>query len=515
MTDADARVGGRYRLDTRLASGGMGTVWRGWDERLHRVVAVKLLHLQPGLTAAERDIAVQRAMREARITARLHHPNAVEVYDIVDEAAGPCLIMQYVPSRSLQEIVRDSGPLSPAEAARIGTQVAGALAAAHQAGIVHRDVKPGNVLIADDGTAKITDFGISHAFDDVSLTSTGLVMGTPAYLPPEVARGARSDFASDVYALGATLYMAVEGRPPFGDDPNPMAVLHRVASGAWDPPVRAGALAPALQAMMATDPRRRPSMVEVGNMLPSVHSMPTVPAPRPRPATTRVLGNVPPPAPRYQPPYQPYQPPSDPRYDQPRRRGWIPVAVAVLVVAIGVVLAVVLLSDSNGTPSANTTTQHGGVNPTGHARAHSNSPSPATHSTTQHSAPPSTSTPASSTSSSSTPPTTTPPRQHGAATDQELASAVINYFQIVPGDLDTGWQLLTPHFQQTTAGGRATYDEYWNSVERVDVSNAVGQSPHDASATLTYHYKDGRVISEPTHFKFLRQGGVLKIDEES
>src|SRR5262249_12697536 len=159
---------------------------------------------------------VQRAMREARITARLHHPNAVEVYDIVDEGAGPCLIMQYVPSRSLQEIARDSGPVSPVEAARIGTQVAGALAAAHRAGIVHRDVKPGNVLIAEDGTAKITDFGISHAFDDVSLTSTGLVMGTPAYLAPEIARGASSNFASDVYALGATLYMAVEGRPPFG-----------------------------------------------------------------------------------------------------------------------------------------------------------------------------------------------------------------------------------------------------------------------------------------------------------
>ncbi len=210
-------------------------------------VAVKRLHLQTWFTKAERDVAVQRAMREARITARLQHPNAVRVFDVVDDRGSPCLIMEYVPSRSLQQVVDANGPLPPAEVARIGTQVAAALAAAHRAGIVHRDVKPGNVLMADDGSAKITDFGISHAFDDSTLTSTGMVTGTPAYLAPEVARGAASDFASDVYSLGATLYMAVEGRPPVGaGETNPIAVLHRVASGEWEPPTRSGPLTPML-----------------------------------------------------------------------------------------------------------------------------------------------------------------------------------------------------------------------------------------------------------------------------
>jgi serine/threonine protein kinase len=507
VTDADARIGGRYRLDKRLAAGGMGTVWQGWDERLHRVVAVKRLHVQPGLSAAERNVAIQRSMREARITARLHHPNAVEVYDIVDEPTGPCLIMQYVPSRSLQEIIRADGPLPPSDVARIGTQIAGALAAAHRAGVVHRDVKPGNVLIAEDGTAKITDFGISHAFDDVSLTSTGLVMGTPAYLAPEVARGASSDFASDVYALGATLYMAVEGHGPFGDDQNPMAVLHRAASGAWDPPVRAGALTPALHAMMATDPSRRPSMVEVANMLPQMHAV-RAPAPPPLAvARTQVLED------RLPPPLPPYEP------EPQRHRGWVPIAVAAIVIVLAAVLAVILLGNTGGgTPTAGGRTRTGTTpsrhhTGTHHSRSHSHSPSAnsPTHPSTRSS-----SASSSSSQAESTPPSSSSSsEQHGTApTDQDLANAVENYFQVVPGDLDAGWQLLTPHFQQV-AGGRGTYERYWNSVDHVDVAGATGNSPHNASATLTYHYKDGRVVTAATQFRFVRQGGVLKIDAES
>ncbi|MGH8860226.1 MAG: serine/threonine-protein kinase, partial [Jatrophihabitantaceae bacterium] len=290
MPDADSRIGGRYRLVRQLATGGMGTVWEGWDERLQRPIAIKRLQLQPGLSRRDAEVASQRVMREARLTARLHHPNAVQVFDVVDDDNHPCLIMQYVPSRSLHDIVRDSGPLAPPEVARIGTQVAAALAAAHRAGIVHRDVKPGNVLIAEDGTAKITDFGISHAFDDASLTSTGMVTGTPAYLAPEVARGAASDFASDVYSLGSTLYMAVEGRPPFGTDPNPMAVLHRVASGRPQPPTRSGALAPMLHAMMSPDPAGRPSMVDIANALPDLHPITPEPSAVSASSTTAVLG---------------------------------------------------------------------------------------------------------------------------------------------------------------------------------------------------------------------------------
>src|SRR4051794_37224383 len=245
----------------------MGAVWKGWDERLSRVVAVKQLHVDPSLPAAERELAIQRMMREARITAQLHHPNAVHVFDLVDEDGSPNLIMQYVPSRSLQEILREKGRLPVADAARIGVQVASALAAAHSAGIVHRDVKPGNILIADDGIARITDFGISYINDDATLTSTGMVSGTPAYLAPEVARGARSDSASDVYSLGATLYAVVEGRPPFGLEGTPMAVLHRVAAETPYPPAHSGAMTPLLLAMTASDPAARPSMVQVANGL--------------------------------------------------------------------------------------------------------------------------------------------------------------------------------------------------------------------------------------------------------
>ena len=271
MSGPDALIAGRYRLVNRIAAGGMGIVWQAWDELLQRPVAVKQLRPQPGLSDAETELISQRAMREARITARLHHQHAVPVYDIVEYQGKPCLVMQYLPSTSLQRIVNEQGPMPPTEAARIGGEVAAALAAAHAAGIVHRDVKPGNILIAEDGAAKITDFGISHALGDTTLTSTGMVTGTPAYLAPEVARGEESSFASDVFSLGATLYAATEGVPPFGSDQNPMAVLHRVASGRVNPPQRSGPLTPLLQRMLAADPADRPPMIDVAHTLTALH----------------------------------------------------------------------------------------------------------------------------------------------------------------------------------------------------------------------------------------------------
>ncbi|MEP7180426.1 MAG: serine/threonine-protein kinase, partial [Pseudonocardiales bacterium] len=152
----------------------MGVVWKGWDERLQRQVAIKQLRVQPGLRPEEATMARNRAMREARNTARLHHPHAVPVYDVVEQDGEPCLIMEFLPSISLQESIRERGTLPPAEAARIGAEVAQALGAAHKVGIVHRDVKPGNILLAEDGTTKLTDFGISHALGDVALTATGM-----------------------------------------------------------------------------------------------------------------------------------------------------------------------------------------------------------------------------------------------------------------------------------------------------------------------------------------------------
>ncbi|MDQ4032931.1 MAG: serine/threonine protein kinase, partial [Actinomycetota bacterium] len=224
MSDEGELIAGRYRLVSRLGSGAMGVVWQAQDERLHRTVVIKQLLLPPRLSESEADEAHRRAMREGRITARLHHPHAIAVYDVVEHKGQPCLIMEYLASRSLATVLSIQGVLPPEKVASIGSQIASALAAAHKVGIVHRDIKPGNVLLADDGTVKITDFGISHAVGDVTVTATGMLTGTPAYLAPEVAQGNSAGFSSDVFSLGATLYTALEGTPPFGLNNNALAL---------------------------------------------------------------------------------------------------------------------------------------------------------------------------------------------------------------------------------------------------------------------------------------------------
>ncbi|MEP6853610.1 MAG: serine/threonine-protein kinase [bacterium] len=267
MSERNDLIAGRYRLLKRIGGGGMGVVWRGWDERLRRVVAVKELLNQPGLDPEEAMQAAERALREAQITARLHHPHAVSVYDVVEHDGRPCLIMEYLPSRSLQDLLNAGTVLTVDQTAVLGSQIAAALVAAHRAGIVHRDVKPANLLLADDGNAKITDFGIARAFGDATITQVGMVTGTPAYLAPEVARGAPADFRSDVYSLGSTLYAAIEGHPPFGTDGSPIAVLHRVASGRPTAPTRCGRLTSLISAMLRIDPHERPTMAQVERAL--------------------------------------------------------------------------------------------------------------------------------------------------------------------------------------------------------------------------------------------------------
>lgn len=272
MATPSALIGGRYRLVRELGRGGMSVVWEAQDERLDRVVAVKQLHIQPGLTEPEARIVAERAMREARIHARLHHPHVVSVFDVVEYENQPALVMELVPSQTLAEILRDQGPMEAGEAARIGSQVASALAAAHALGIVHRDVKPSNILIGDDGRARLSDFGISRAFGDTTLTGTGMVNGTPAYLAPEVALGNESTPAADVFSLGSTLYAALEGGPPFGTEGNAIALLHKVAQADIPTPARAGDLAPLLASMLAKDPDLRPAMADVGTTLSALTS---------------------------------------------------------------------------------------------------------------------------------------------------------------------------------------------------------------------------------------------------
>lgn len=287
MSDEGRLVAGRYRVQRRIGSGAMGVVWECVDERLHRTVAVKQLLLQPGLDPGEAEEARQRAMREGRIAARLQHPNAISVYDVAEDEGQPVLVMEYLPSTSLAAMMAEHGPLPPREVARIGAQVASALGAAHSAGVVHRDIKPGNILLGDNGTVKITDFGISRAQGDVQVTKTGMLAGTPAYLSPDVAMGKEPTPASDVFSLGATLYAAIEGHPPFGLSENTLALLHAVAAGKIEPPKQAGPMTRPLMAMMAQRVKDRPTMAQVVEMLnavaegKSVTSIPTSAAPIP------------------------------------------------------------------------------------------------------------------------------------------------------------------------------------------------------------------------------------------
>ena len=251
-------IGGRYTLLERIGSGAMGVVWRARDEVLAREVAVKEL-----VTGDH-----QRAMREARNAARLHHQHAITVFDVVStDDEQPWIVMEYLASHSLSALIAERGPLKPAQAASIGAKVASALAAAHAAGLVHRDIKPGNVLIGHDGTVKITDFGISKASGDGTMTDTGMISGTPAYLAPEVARGEHPGEASDVFSLGATIYTAIEGESVFGPSDNSFGLIYRAASGQLRDPKNAGELTPLLLRLLSQDPEDRPSAQEAADLL--------------------------------------------------------------------------------------------------------------------------------------------------------------------------------------------------------------------------------------------------------
>ncbi|MET9019724.1 protein kinase [Actinopolymorpha sp. NPDC004070] len=294
MSENDRLIAGRYRLLEQIGSGGMGVVWRGVDERLHRPVAVKRLLLPAYLSGTQAEEAKLRAMRESRIAARIQHPHVIATYDVVEDDGHPCLVMEYLPSRSLSEVLEERGSLPAGEVASIGRQAASALASAHAAGVVHRDIKPGNVLLGENGVVKIADFGIARAVGDVTVTATGLISGTPAYLAPEVAKGEDATFASDVFSLGSTLYAAVEGGPPFGRSENPIALLHQVASAQVAPPRRAPRpLADVLQRVLRADPRQRPPAGAVARELAAVAARLSGPPERDEDADTTRRFNTP------------------------------------------------------------------------------------------------------------------------------------------------------------------------------------------------------------------------------
>jgi hypothetical protein len=280
-------IAGRYQVLRAIGRGGMGTVWLCRDEVLGRDVAVKQIGALPGESATE----TKRAMREARSAAALNHPNAVAVYDVVDHGGRPWLVMEYVEGQTLADEISHDGRLSPQRVSDIGAQLAGALARAHERGIVHRDIKPGNVLIDKAGRPKISDFGIARGHGDEQLTQIGFITGTPGYLSPELARGGDPLPASDVWALGATLYTAVEGRPPYEPRSNPIALLRAIAAERPRPMTHAGVLGPAIDAMMLEDPSRRWDMVTSARRLARIARTITAIMPRVDPvAALPVLG---------------------------------------------------------------------------------------------------------------------------------------------------------------------------------------------------------------------------------
>ncbi|MFF3502817.1 serine/threonine-protein kinase [Streptomyces sp. NPDC003247] len=249
-------IAGRYRLLSPLGEGGMGTVWRARDEVLHREVAVKEVRAPAGLPAADVERMYARLEREARSAARIAHRNVVTVYDVAVQDGRPWIVMELVRGISLADLLDAEGPLEPARAARIGAEVLAALRAAHAAGVLHRDVKPANVLMANDGRVVLTDFGIATVEGTSALTMTGELVGSPEFLAPERALGRTPGPGSDLWSLGVLLYAAVEGASPFRQD-TPLGTLRAVVDEELPPPRRAGPLAAVVEGLLRKDPAER------------------------------------------------------------------------------------------------------------------------------------------------------------------------------------------------------------------------------------------------------------------
>jgi eukaryotic-like serine/threonine-protein kinase len=252
---AGRRVANRYELVDELGHGGMGVVWRATDTLLGRQVALKEVDLPRGVEAGDREGLRARVSREARAAARLSHPGVVTVYDIAHDGDQDFIVMELVSAPTLEELVRTGGPLEPARAARLGLGLLDALAAAHRAGIVHRDLKPKNVMVRADGGTKLADFGIASVQGDPRLTATGLVVGSPAYMAPEQVEAEPVSPATDLWALGATLWFAVEGQPPFGG--GEFQTLSAIVNGQPRRPERLGPLTPVLARLLVKDPAGR------------------------------------------------------------------------------------------------------------------------------------------------------------------------------------------------------------------------------------------------------------------
>jgi eukaryotic-like serine/threonine-protein kinase len=270
-------IAGRYRLGNAIGRGGMGIVWQAQDELLNRDVAVKELTWPAYFSGEEQQAACGRATREAKMAARLSHRNVIRIFDIIEEDGCPWIVMELLPPRSLRDVVKEEGALSPAQAAEVGLGILAALRAAHAAGIVHRDVKPANILLAPDRVV-LTDFGIARAAGTATLTNIGVLIGSPSYMAPERARGGPSGPPSDLWGLGASLYAAVEGHGPFDRDGGALASLTAVVADEPAPAMHAGPLLwPVISGLLRKDPDQRLDAAQAELMLRRVRTAPAAP----------------------------------------------------------------------------------------------------------------------------------------------------------------------------------------------------------------------------------------------
>jgi serine/threonine protein kinase len=489
-------IAGRYRVEREVGRGGMGSVWLCRDERLGRSVAVKQVGGLPG----ESSLHLARALREARHSAALNHPNVVAIFDALEEGDHVWLVMEYVPSRTLDQIVREDGPLDPRLAARIAADVADGLAAAHSLGTVHRDVKPSNILVrSDDGRGLIADFGIARTVGQEQLTRSGLVTGTPTYFAPELARGHEPSPASDVWALGVSLYVAVEGSSPYDEQANAIAVLNTIASQDPPPPTRAGPLATVMAHMLDRDPETRWTMARAADALRAV----AVEEPAGAPPTALLAPPVDPPAPAEpvladEPAGRPPDTVPRPVVAQPAPRAPAPRGRRTAAVLVALVVAALLAGGGWWLAHDPDDDSDSGTAPRGERAT-----SPPSRSPTKGTTPADPSgggEPTSSTSSTSSGSSSSPPPSSSGATTQvpagtgESPTAVVtDYYELLPEDTDSAWALLTPGLQDEI--GEGTFRGFWATIDDVRVEGAEEVGDDLVHVTLTYT-TDGRSEEE-------------------